>query len=141
MEASQIFEGAEECHSSESGWTMYIGSPIDDDKESDKRENEGTEADPEDYQNSDDSMASDASSGPSHYGISHSFADFQRPAEEEYDENKCCLDKKASKTEEKHMEGKKVEEKEKLLFDSKGKSPVFGGGKVRKNYWALGKRK
>ncbi|KAL1824995.1 hypothetical protein ACET3Z_011773 [Daucus carota] len=61
---SQIFGGSqEECHSSESGWTMYIGSPEDDD-DGDQVENDvedeykGGGGDVE----SDDSMVSDASS-------------------------------------------------------------------------------
>ncbi|TKY54981.1 pheromone-processing carboxypeptidase KEX isoform X1 [Spatholobus suberectus] len=127
--------GAEECHSSESGWTMYIGSPVDDDGHSDDGDNdnsddEGTQAHPQDDDDeSDDSMASDASSGPSHHGVNHGFADFQRAAKEEYDENN--LDKKANKTQHKLiMEGKKVEKKGMLFIDSKGKSPVKEGGKI-----------
>ncbi|KAL8111157.1 hypothetical protein AgCh_026772 [Apium graveolens] len=60
---SQFFGGsAEECHSSESGWTMYIGSPVDDDYV-DEAEND----DEDHYKGggdveSDDSMVSDASS-------------------------------------------------------------------------------
>ncbi|TYI51947.1 hypothetical protein E1A91_D12G211400v1 [Gossypium mustelinum] len=46
MESSKIYGGIEECHSSESGWTMYIGSPIhggDDsgDGHSEKADDEG----------------------------------------------------------------------------------------------------
>ncbi|KAJ1386937.1 hypothetical protein SESBI_40403 [Sesbania bispinosa] len=63
---------AEECHSSEYGWNMYIGSPIDEDGhycdiDEENEDYEGTQDDPE--VESDDSMASDASLGPSHYGI------------------------------------------------------------------------
>lgn len=135
--------GAEECHSSESGWTMYIGSPIDDaghSSDNDDNNKKGTQAHPQDDDDddeSDDSMASDASSGPSHH---HGFADFRRDAEEENDENKYCLEKKAGKTQHKQMEGKKVEKKGMLPVDSKDKSPVQGCGKVRKNYF-VGKRK
>ncbi|KAJ1388533.1 hypothetical protein SESBI_39028 [Sesbania bispinosa] len=135
MEPSQMFGGVEECESSsESGWTMYIGSPMDDDDDGDSTDHnrdiddEGTthQADPEDDE-SDDSMASDASSGPSHvttpWGNGKGMADF--------------------KEEQQIGGGKKVEKKEIMLFiDGKGKSPVQGGHKVRKskNYW-LGKRK
>ncbi|XP_052176221.1 protein SOB FIVE-LIKE 4-like [Diospyros lotus] len=74
MESPHIFVDAEECQSSESGWTMYICSPShhsddddsddDDDGEDDYYEkNHGGKPDQDD---SDDSMASDASSGPSH---------------------------------------------------------------------------
>jgi len=133
----------EECHSSESGWTMYIGSPMDDGGHSDDSDNdeEGIETSPQnDDDESDDSMASDASSGPSHLGINHAFADFQRDAEEEYDAeaDKYCLEKKANKTQAKQMEGKKVEKKGMLLVDSKDKSPVKGCGKVR-NFVGKGK--
>ncbi|KAJ7978796.1 acidic leucine-rich nuclear phosphoprotein 32 family member B-like [Quillaja saponaria] len=62
MESSQIFGAAEECHSSESGWTMYIGSPIDGDGDDDDTLVINHEDD------SDDSLVSDASSGPSHQG-------------------------------------------------------------------------
>ncbi|PHT47738.1 hypothetical protein CQW23_11946 [Capsicum baccatum] len=71
----------EECHSSESGWTMYIGSPSngeedemnceddfdedDDDVGRGRRKN----TDDDDNNDTDDSMASDASSGPSHHII------------------------------------------------------------------------
>ncbi|CAI9113404.1 OLC1v1014000C1 [Oldenlandia corymbosa var. corymbosa] len=79
----------EECQSSESGWTMYIGSPVegggeeDDDNFSDPNGYVADIAEAENFhgennwmlvpgtkynnhdENSDDSMASDASSGPS----------------------------------------------------------------------------
>lgn len=72
--------GTEECSSNESGWTMYIASPIhennpvdddeDDDNDNDTERNEYKDIH-DDYcgdGESDDSMASDASSGPSHQG-------------------------------------------------------------------------
>ncbi|KAF6177010.1 hypothetical protein GIB67_022900 [Kingdonia uniflora] len=79
MESSQILGGTEECCSSESGWTMYIASPMhDDDDHSDADDNEeedsgGGNGSVDDDQadgegggdDTDDSMASDASSGPS----------------------------------------------------------------------------
>lgn len=129
---------------------MYIGSPIDGDGSSDdgdsddsRYNNEGThQADAEDE--SDDSMASDASSGPSHHGVDPwgNGKYFQQAAEEEYDDNKACLNKKAknNKTKEKQIEGKKVGKKEMVFKDGKGKAPVQGSGKVRKSYW-VGKRK
>ncbi|CAH8361675.1 unnamed protein product [Eruca vesicaria subsp. sativa] len=68
----------EECSSSESGWTTYISSPMEEDEEevSDEVYYEGhcTEKVRRKYVNeyeknkdSDDSMASDASSGPSYH--------------------------------------------------------------------------
>lgn len=71
MESSQINgDGGEECNSNESGWTMYLGSPVD----SDDVETNGTEGSyvssgrsngrskntDADY----DSLTSDASTGP-----------------------------------------------------------------------------
>ncbi|PPD84856.1 hypothetical protein GOBAR_DD18216 [Gossypium barbadense] len=79
MESSKIYGGIEECHSSESGWTMYIGSPIhggDDsgDGHSEKADDEGVygvDNHADEQADSDDSMASDASSaslqGKHHY--------------------------------------------------------------------------
>ncbi|XP_062115023.1 protein SOB FIVE-LIKE 1-like [Humulus lupulus] len=80
MESSQVFGGAdEECQSSESGWTMYLGSPThgesdDGNEESDYEDDDDSSDDDDDGGNdndndggddeSDDSMASDASSGP-----------------------------------------------------------------------------
>ena len=68
---------SEECSSSESGWTTYISSPMEEDEEEviDEVYYEGhsIEKDGRKYVNeyesnkdSDDSMASDASSGPSY---------------------------------------------------------------------------
>ncbi|KAJ0245454.1 Protein SOB FIVE-LIKE 3 [Hirschfeldia incana] len=73
---------SEECSSSESGWTTYISSPMKEDEEevSDEFYYEGhiTENDGRKYVNeyennkdSDDSMASDASSGPSYHQTSN----------------------------------------------------------------------
>ncbi|KAL2338252.1 hypothetical protein Fmac_012698 [Flemingia macrophylla] len=132
--------GAEECQSSESGWTMYIGSPMqdsDDNSDSSDEYENSTQACPQDDE-SDDSMASDASSGPSHH---HGFADLARCGEEYDGKNKCCLEKKAKETQEKlTVEGKKVAEKKGMVFvdSSKGKFQVEEG---RKNYRVGGKRK
>ncbi|KAJ9174121.1 hypothetical protein P3X46_017184 [Hevea brasiliensis] len=87
MESSQLFGGPEECNSSESGWTMYLGSPIDgdddddqhgnkdeDDEDDDDDDDDGDGGNGKNYHHedhSDDSMASDASSGPSHQGTAH----------------------------------------------------------------------
>ncbi|KAF8037493.1 hypothetical protein BT93_B0402 [Corymbia citriodora subsp. variegata] len=80
--SSQAFEGSEECLSSESGWTMYIGSPMQEDDEGAGNEqtthNDADDAEDGGYKGdkdggdgeaeSDDSMASDASSRPSYRG-------------------------------------------------------------------------
>ncbi|XP_058010190.1 protein SOB FIVE-LIKE 2-like [Hevea brasiliensis] len=81
MESSQLFGGPEERNSSESGWTMYLGSPIngddDDDQHGNKDDDDDDDGDGGNGKNylhedhSDDSMASDASSGPSHQGKAH----------------------------------------------------------------------
>lgn len=150
MKPSQIFGGEEECESSESGWTMYIGSPIEDvDEElSDDGDNDDdddiTQADPE--VESDDSMASDASSGPSHNnqhwgngkGGYDDLAGFKKMIGEKYDDG---LGKNENKTLENQRKGEKVEKKKMIFIDGKSKSPVQVGcnGKVRKNYW-VGKR-
>nr|GMC73816.1 acidic leucine-rich nuclear phosphoprotein 32 family member B-like [Ipomoea batatas] len=72
MESSHVYGASEECHSNESGWTMYIGSPTTDDYEEDNLNSNNVNGDSyeeEEEQNSDDSMASDASSGPSHWWV------------------------------------------------------------------------
>ncbi|CAN4121977.1 unnamed protein product [Withania somnifera] len=69
--------GTEECNSNESGWTMYIGSPYcdynqgddDDDDEGTPRKGYKNVGDHVEDGGSDDSMTSDASSGPSHQGV------------------------------------------------------------------------
>ncbi|XP_055805732.1 protein SOB FIVE-LIKE 1-like [Solanum dulcamara] len=77
--------GTEECNSNESGWTMYIGSPyldynqggddddndndVDDDERSTPRKGYKYANDHVEDGGSDDSMTSDASSGPSHQGV------------------------------------------------------------------------
>ncbi|CAI8610173.1 unnamed protein product [Vicia faba] len=143
MKPPKNFGSEEEFESSESGWTMYIGSHIeDDDGDIDNMDEEGTthQGYPEDDE-SDDSMVSDASSGPSHQhgndigkggGVKYGLQGFKQVVvvkETQYDDNdddesNYCLEKKAIRTVEKKMEEKKL--------DGKGKSSVQGGGKVRK---------
>ncbi|KAK7292137.1 hypothetical protein RIF29_07859 [Crotalaria pallida] len=140
--SSKMFGSAEECHSSESGWTMYIGSPTVDSGDDEDRDiingddDEGTvqvNLEEEDHDESDDSMASDASSKP--WGANNNgLEDFQQVSEEENEDRKYFLDKK-----------EKEEKKEKVIITdvSKGKAPVLeNDGKVmmRKNY-LLGKTK
>ncbi|KAL5808203.1 hypothetical protein ACOSQ3_028894 [Xanthoceras sorbifolium] len=88
MDSSKYYFSSEGCSSSESGWTKYMDSPMqeddaecsnidDDDGEIDddnnnrhSNENDAINDDNDDggddKEESDDSMASDASSGPSH---------------------------------------------------------------------------
>lgn len=75
-DSSENLGGTEECNSSESGWTIYIASPIhENDDDSDDSYNSTERKGYKDYRSddggdaaSDDSLASDASSGPSHQG-------------------------------------------------------------------------
>lgn len=75
MESSNIHGGEEECSSSESGWTTYLASSIHGTDDDDNNNSSSERIRCKSYQNqyvedgeSDDSMASDASSGPSHQG-------------------------------------------------------------------------
>lgn len=122
---------AEECHSSESGWTKYLGSNINDSGYREDGHNSdygGVRSQPENgVSDDDDSMASDASSGPSHRG------------QKKYDGDD---EKKANKTQEKKRmdRKKKVEKKGVVIDNSKGKTQVQDGGKVR-NFFSMGKKK
>lgn len=85
MDSFKPIWGAEGCSSSESGWTMYIASPMQEDDAGCSNENDGYHHDmydenrrknkqggtKVDEEESDDSMASDASSGPIHYSYAH----------------------------------------------------------------------
>jgi hypothetical protein len=140
--------GEEECHSSESGWTMYIGSPIiesgddDDDNEVDFYQgiHQITQGDDAGIE-SDDSMVSDASSGPSHYGVNviqplgnyeegYGLRHFKQKVEEDeyYDDDDLhddyyCFDhhKKGSKKKENQIGEKKCEKKQKVQVQGGGK--------------------
>ncbi|PSR91235.1 Acetyl-coenzyme A carboxylase carboxyl transferase subunit beta like [Actinidia chinensis var. chinensis] len=114
MASSKILGDSEECSSSESGWTMYIASPI--------REYSNYENDDEDDQGaykkgnddeSDDSMASDASSGPSHpefpFGSSkrsHVMGNFKQS--ESIDCSKFSSDRRPYKQVEKKIHEKRI---------------------------------
>lgn len=146
MERPQMI-GGEECHSSESGWTMYIGSPIDDDDDghSDDGDGEDNDTQADDAEDeSDDSMASDASSGPSHYGNpwgnregGYGLADSQQAADDHERDEKFCLDKKENKRKGKKVAEARSDEKNEMGFiNKKSKAPgVQGHDKVRKNIW------
>ena len=80
MESSQITgDDGEECNSNESGWTMYLGSPVSiDDVKSNETEgsnvgsvcSNGRSKPDADYDDGDyDSLASDASTGPAQVKI------------------------------------------------------------------------
>lgn len=78
-------EDSEECSSSESGWTMYLASPMHEDDEEEEEDGEvedggggeddnrgrSNKDDDDGNDDDDDSMASDASSGPAASCIGH----------------------------------------------------------------------
>ncbi|KAL7192324.1 hypothetical protein ACSBR2_024208 [Camellia fascicularis] len=146
MESSHNLGDAEECQSSESGWTMYIGSPIDNSDDGDDNDSDvGDDNNNDDYVNrivkhedeSDDSMASDASSGPSHRENSWGSG--------KGSSGKHCSNKKDKHTVEK-MNGNETrklkKEKEEVVFASKGaKIASRSSEKVRKTSTWFGKRK
>lgn len=160
MDSSQLFGGTEECNSSESGWTMYIGSPTPsysagDDPHSDGGENDDDDDDDDgddDYDashgdDSDDSMASDASSGPSQRerlcgkgGYNHRMNCFEYSKNE--DDDKYSMHKKAdSRAEKQRAEQKRNGEKAESMFVArKANTHVGSNSKVRKNN-CIGKRK
>ncbi|KAM7479780.1 hypothetical protein LguiA_027993 [Lonicera macranthoides] len=137
MDSSKIFGGgSEECHSSESGWTTYICSPVhggdDDDDEGDGNGYGYGHGHNDVYKDgSDDSLASDASSHPRHGdGKNH---------EGKHDE-KFCSNKRGKKSVEKKCEERKKKNEEKVKVKDEINAPVQTGKKVRKNFW-IGKRK
>ncbi|CAL5186719.1 unnamed protein product [Lathyrus oleraceus] len=132
--------GEEECHSSESGWTMYIGSPVSDDDDDCYQVTHQIQGDA--GIESDDSMVSDASSGPTHCGVNvnnplrHFKKKVEQDAYDDYDDDDevheyFCYDyhKKENQSEE-----KKEEKKQKVS--------VQGGGRVKvRNNERVGTRK
>lgn len=139
MESSQLFGGSEKCSSGESGWTSYIVSlPSRDVKKNDEEERKkynGTD-------DSDDSLASDASSGPSHLELScenREGVHFKR--EEHENTSKYRSSKKAHKQVKKEHAPRRTEVTEEdgsddykdMLNASKFPSPVQSAAKVRKN--------
>ncbi|XP_017974402.1 PREDICTED: uncharacterized protein LOC18601823 isoform X2 [Theobroma cacao] len=83
MDPLKHFPSKEGCSSSESGWTRYLASPMQDDFEcsednynkysiKDDDDNDGDDGEG----NSDDSMVSDASSAPSHHQYKHDEGDY-----------------------------------------------------------------
>lgn len=154
MESSKVFGGTEECQSSESGWTMYIGSPMaggDDDDDESYSINGGTIHDANEEHNggghgddSDDSMASDASSGPS-YRCGNGENGYGGMAYLKHDEkkDKYKSEKKETKPAMEKQRGiRRKEEREELVFVAKraNTTPLQSGDKVRRNSW-MGKRK
>ncbi|GAV80211.1 hypothetical protein CFOL_v3_23672 [Cephalotus follicularis] len=146
MESSQILGVTEEYGSSESGWTMYIGSPVhgndscdaDDDHSTDKQGHDHDNDDdyPDNDHNkyeSDDSMASDASSGPRHQEFlcesserSLNINYFKHEASKRTSEKKLC--RQVKKRDDRRMK----EKQESLHKENVDASHVQGGSNVRK---------
>lgn len=154
MESSKVPGDSEECCSSESGWTMYIGSPVDDDSDDDDN-NDDHSTDKTVHNNnkdgddggSDDSMASDASSGPSHRELpylsnkgSRLLGDSKHSVSE--DQSKYSSSKKPNKKVEKKRNEKRINgEKEVPGHNANSAAASYGQGeaKVRKNNGTAGK--
>ncbi|KAA8529272.1 hypothetical protein F0562_033929 [Nyssa sinensis] len=136
MESSKILGDTEECSSSESGWTMYIASPIHeynnyDDIDDDNNHSTDEKGD-EDDDESDDSMASDASSGPIRPELpcgggegSHIMGHFKHAESEEHKKYSSSkkpnkqAGKKSYKQVDKKIQGRRIkEEKEKPEFNA-----------------------
>ncbi|KAE8661743.1 hypothetical protein F3Y22_tig00113724pilonHSYRG00139 [Hibiscus syriacus] len=144
MEASKTHGGIEECHSSESGWTTYIGFSLHGGEEDGSDDGHGEKAAVDD---DDDSMASDASSGPRHqeHGTTTTLS-FKHDEENVDDERGCFLDKKGKKSMEKEKLGSmknKQDEEVKNQRPLKAKralsDPCRTGSKLRQSIW-FGKR-
>ncbi|KAK8604076.1 hypothetical protein V6N13_096539 [Hibiscus sabdariffa] len=121
MEPSKTYGALEECHSSESGWTMYIGSFVHGGSD------EHSEKAAADDDQSDDSMVSDASSGPRH-------------------QKGCSLEKRGKKSMEKQKLGsmknkqdKEVKKQTPLKAKRASSDPCPTGTKLRQSIW-FGKR-
>lgn len=117
MESSKVPGDSEECCSSESGWTTYIGSPVDDNNDDDDDHSTDKTVDKdekdEDEDGSDDSMASDASSGPSHRGLPYGSSKGSRVSgnskhSESQDQSKFPSGKKQYKQVEKKVNEKRI---------------------------------
>ncbi|XAR63857.1 hypothetical protein NMG60_11023985 [Bertholletia excelsa] len=140
-------DSKEECESSESGWTMYIGSPSHtDDARYEQSEDENDsikqeEEEEEEEEESDDSMASDASSGPSHRG-QFSWRSGQSASK---DKKKLVRSEKAMRVnpaKKNEDERKKLQEKEEPVYTAEGanKGSIQNSSTVRKGSY-FGKRK
>lgn len=136
MESSKSPGVTEECSSSESGWTLYIASPVHEQKNYDSDDDDDDDDDvadhDDDYQSddhgSDDSMTSDASSGPSY------LATLQHGRTENEGHGKKSSKKAHKQVEEEKLYNRKIKgEKEELGHKAnKAAGCGYGGRKVRK---------
>ncbi|KAK4362335.1 hypothetical protein RND71_017576 [Anisodus tanguticus] len=129
---SHIFNEGEECHSSESGWTMYIGSPEDDEMNYEGDVDEDVRRDHKNINDDDDddSMASDASSGPSHIVRN---ANKSTPIPKEKGNGKGGSNNKASMK--KGSSIKNQDKGEYSGFSAKGAKVPSNGEKVKRSNW------
>jgi hypothetical protein len=117
----QIWGAAEGCSSSESGWTMYIDSPMQEDDARCSNENDGyhrheiygeknRRKKKVDEEESDDSMASDASSGPMNYQHQTNYGRGQGKSGSKKDKqdhgSKSCSKKNGNKQEKKRVDSR-----------------------------------
>ncbi|XP_044489813.1 protein SOB FIVE-LIKE 1-like isoform X2 [Mangifera indica] len=145
MDPSEIRGSKEEYSSSVSGWTMYIGSPVhetdcDEGDEHDQtsyyqgnnfnKDNLGCKYD-DANDNSDDSMASDASSGPSRQELSWESerSPFDKHAPGKLSAKEKLRHKEKTKKDERRS---KVERDELVLKAKAASTQARSEGKVRK---------
>ncbi|CAL0318768.1 unnamed protein product [Lupinus luteus] len=123
MDSYKQIWGVEGCSSSESGWTMYIDSPMKEDDAGCSNENDGyceiygensrkKQGIKVDAEESDDSMASDASSGPIQYRntnardeSNHGVAVSKKDKQQDHG-SKCSSRKNANKHEKKSVDSR-----------------------------------
>ncbi|KAJ4710648.1 acidic leucine-rich nuclear phosphoprotein 32 family member E [Melia azedarach] len=149
MEPSKFFGCKEECSSSVSGWTMYLGSPgnendnYDDDDDDDRNTYQQGDAFKLDYHlhddddandKSDDSMASDASSGPSHQELPIPWGN-SKPSLDKHETSKYSWKQNLQKQKTKRDESRiKVERDEQpVLITKSTTSQALSGAKARKS--------
>ncbi|XVF81854.1 hypothetical protein PTKIN_Ptkin15bG0189000 [Pterospermum kingtungense] len=130
MDPFKHFPSTEGCSSSESGWTSYLAPPMEmeDDfqcSEDNYNNNHNIKHGVDDYGegNSDDSMASDASSGPSHHQNKHK--DVQGSHDNAYlkhDKADCSS---------KHSSRKEAKKEVKKSAENNGKSKKKAGSQAK----------
>ena len=114
MEFSQLVGGAEECSSSESGWTMYLASPMHGQTliEEEEEEEEVLTSEEDGGGGEDgDSLASDASSGPPN----------RTPVDQNYEEEDLRVNQYACR--------RSLKGKEKKIEDCEKSVPLMGDEK------------
>ncbi|MCL7025475.1 hypothetical protein MKW94_003175 [Papaver nudicaule] len=142
--SQNIYGYTEECSSSESGWTMYIASPMDNDG-SNVTNGDGYHSDEQlrkykkkmknNYDDSDDSMNSDASSGPNHrYSVDGGTSHYRK---DNGNSKFYSFKKKTAPNMEKKREGTRVDKKieEPVMLFNPATSVPTATTKSRKLKW------